>query len=53
MVSNSVSYDAGKKTKGRRRFMMVDILVAFLMRWAILANIASYQNCFRFIYRLH
>lgn len=26
MVSNSVGYDAGKKTKGRKRFTMVDTL---------------------------
>ena len=32
MVSDSVGYDAGKKTKGRKRFTMVDTLGLLLMK---------------------
>lgn len=39
MVSNSVGYDAGKKTKGRKRFTMVDTLGLLLMVKVVAADI--------------
>jgi transposase len=39
MVSNSVGYDAGKKTKGRKRFTMVDTLGLLLMVKVVAADV--------------
>jgi transposase len=39
MVSESVGYDAGKKTKGRKRFTMVDTLGLLLMVKVVAADI--------------
>jgi putative transposase len=39
MVSDSVGYDAGKKTKGRKRFTMVDTLGLLLMVKVVAADI--------------
>jgi transposase len=39
MVSDSVGYDAGKKTKGRKRFTMVDTLGLLLMVKVVAADV--------------
>jgi transposase len=39
MVSDSVGYDAGKKTKGRKRFTMVDTLGLQLMVKVVAADV--------------
>jgi len=39
MVSQSVGFDAGKKIKGRKRFMTVDTLGLILRVWVTAANV--------------
>jgi len=39
MVSQAVGFDAGKKIKGRKRFMTVDTLGLILRVWVTAANV--------------
>lgn len=44
MVSEAVGYDAGKKIKGRKRFMTVDTLGLILRVWVSAANVPEREG---------
>ncbi len=44
MVSKGVGYDAGKKIKGRKRFMTVDTLGLVLRVWVTAASVGERES---------
>jgi transposase len=44
MVSDAVGFDAGKKIKGRKRFMTVDTLGLILRVWVTAANVPEREG---------
>ena len=52
MVQGEVGYDAGKKTKGRKRFTLVDTLGLLIMVNVVAANVPEREGAKQLLHKL-
>ncbi len=52
MVRHQVGYDAGKKTKGRKRFTLVDTLGLLIMVHGVAANVPEREGAKQLLHKL-